>query len=188
MIDIQPDSPVPVQEQITGQIMAQVASGALPPGARLAEYRAFAEQHLTHPQVVARAYAELEWEGVLVKGPTGVMEVTSDAAVVCRIRRQYTARQLLRQAVADAVAAGLGEGDIRQAVDQALAALGAGLPTPPPALGAGLPTPSHESSAKATHASDHRDSQAIQILPRQGGRGSPEPEGPPGGHIRPPRR
>src|SRR5215475_3729880 len=62
MIDIQHDSPVPIHEQITSQLMAHVAAGTLAAGARLADHRAFAQQLLTNPQATARAYAELEWE------------------------------------------------------------------------------------------------------------------------------
>ena len=66
MIDIQHDSPVAIHEQIIGQIMAHVASSTLKPGMRLREYRSFAQEMLTNPQVVARAYGDLEWLGVAV--------------------------------------------------------------------------------------------------------------------------
>ena len=85
MIDIQHDSPVPIHEQIAGQIRAHISSGALKPGAKLAEYRACAQELLTNPQAVARAYGDLEWEGALRKGPAGVMEVTAGAAAICRV-------------------------------------------------------------------------------------------------------
>jgi GntR family transcriptional regulator len=181
MIDIQPDSPVPVHEQITSQIIAQVASGALPAGAGFPEYRAFAQQLVTNPQVVARAYDDLEWEGVLTKGPAGRMEVTSDAAVICRIRQQHTARQRLCQAVRDGLAAGLDEAAIRKAVDQELADVAA-----PPARP--LSPGEVPEVLKEPHESGHRDSQGIQVLSRQKGRGPSQPDRPGGGHIRPARR
>ena len=70
------------------RIVAEVAAGALKAGARLAEYRAFAQQLLTNPQAVARAYADLEWEGVLKKHPSGGMEVAPGADRICRLRLQ----------------------------------------------------------------------------------------------------
>src|SRR4051795_13596780 len=100
MIDIQHDSPIPIHEQITGQLRAHIASGALKPGARLAEYRAYAQQLLTNPQVIARAYDELEEEGVLEADAAGNMEVTVGAVGICRHRLQEIACQHLRQAVA----------------------------------------------------------------------------------------
>ena len=52
MFDIQHDSPVPIHEQLTGQIRAHVASGALAAGALLGEYRAFAQELLTKTAVL----------------------------------------------------------------------------------------------------------------------------------------
>jgi GntR family transcriptional regulator len=178
MIDIQPDSPVPVHEQIATQIVAHVASGALKPGAALPEYRAFAQQLLTNPQGVAKAYADLEWEGVLRPSPAG-MEITSDAAVICRIQQQHTARQRIRHAVRDGLACGLAEAEVRKAVEQELAAP----PAPPPA-----PSVLPEVAKEPVRVSGHRDSQGIQVLPRQAGRGPAQPERPGGGDIRPARR
>src|SRR5947209_2950067 len=59
MFDIQHDSPVPIHEQITSQLREHIASGALKPGARLPEYRDFAQELLANPQAVARAYSDL---------------------------------------------------------------------------------------------------------------------------------
>ena len=167
MIDIQHDSPVPIHEQITSQILALVASGDLPAGAALADYRTFAQKLLTNPQVVERAYADLEEEGVLRKhahGAAGGMVVVAGADVMCRARIQETARQQVRQAVRHGLAAGLAEAEIRQSVEQALAA-----PPAPPLAGPELLT----SFKKSTHASSHRDSQGIQDLSRQKGGRSP---------------
>src|SRR4051794_34733035 len=122
MFDIRPDSPVPVHEQIAGQVRARVASGALQPGARLAEYRALAQELLTNPQAVARAYRDLEGEGVLRKEPAGGMEVTAGAAVTCRRRLRDAAEKTLREAVAQGLEAGLAEGGGVRAGGQADAA------------------------------------------------------------------
>jgi GntR family transcriptional regulator len=164
MIDLQPDSPVPVHEQITQQVMAAVASGALKPGATLAEYRAFAQQLLTNPQAVARAYADLEWEGVLKKHPSGGMEVAPSADRICRLRLQDAARRDIRQAVRQGLAYGLPQAEIHQAVEQALAA-----PPAPPVSAASLQT----AIKNTPHARRHRDSQNIQNLPPAEGGGQP---------------
>ena len=158
MFDIQHDSPVPIHEQITGQIRAHVASGALKAGTRLAEYRSFAQALLANPQVVARAYDELEREGVLAKSPAGGMEVTAGATVICRVRLQDMGRERIRQAVAQSLALGLAESEIVKAVEQELAA-GRAPPLPPNDLEKAIKKPTHERS--------HRDSQGIQDLSRQ---------------------
>jgi GntR family transcriptional regulator len=164
MFDIQHDSPVPIHEQLTGQIRAHVASGALKAGTRFAEYRAFAQELLTNPQVVARAYADLEWEGVLRKSPTGGMEVTPAGAVICQDRLRETARERIRQAVAHGLAAGLAEADVVKAVDAELAA--ARLPPL-------SPTEVQKAIKKPTHESSHRALQGIQDLSRKNRPGSP---------------
>ena len=162
MIDIQHDSPVPVHEQLMGQLMSLIASGHLQAGTRLADYRAFAQQLLTNPQAVTRCYAELKEDGVLKKHPSGGMEVVAGAEFICRRRLQDTVRQRLRQAVRQGLECGLTEGEIRQAIEETLAA-----PPPPPLAPAELTT----SIKKRAHATSHRDSQGIQDLSRQKGFG-----------------
>jgi GntR family transcriptional regulator len=164
MIDLQPDSPVPVHDQLTQQILAAVASGSLKAGAVLAEYRAFARQLLTNPQAVARAYADLEWQGVLGKHPSGGMEVTAGAERICRLRLQDTAREGICQAVRQGLAFGLTQAEIARAVEQTLAA-----PPARPLSPAELQT----AFKKTAHASRHRDSPNIQVLPPEEGGGQP---------------
>jgi GntR family transcriptional regulator len=164
MFDIQHDSPVPIHEQLTGQIRSHVASGALKAGARLAEYRAFAQELLANPMVVARAYADLQAEGVLRKAPSGGMVVTAGADVICRQRLRDLARERIRQAVAHGVGAGLDDADVSAAVAQELAAARA------QPLGADAAA---QAIKKSTHETSHRDSQAIQDLSRQDRPGSP---------------
>jgi GntR family transcriptional regulator len=164
MIHVQPDSPVPVHEQITSQIMAAVASGALKAGATFPEYRAFAQELLTNPQVVARAYGDLEWEGVLRKHASGGMEVVAGADVICRVRLQDVARKHIGEAVRQAVAYGLPEAEIQKAVQQALT-----VPAAKPLAAAELQT----AIKKTPHVSRHRDSQDIKAISPPEGRGSP---------------
>src|SRR5262245_22902937 len=174
MIDIQRDSPVAIHEQIASQLMAHIASGALPAGTTLTEYRAFAKELLTNPQVVARAYADLEWEGVLKKAAGGSLEVTSGAATICRIRLQDRARQRLREAVSQARGWGLAETEIHKAVAQALAAQAQPLSQ----------ADVLQAITTASHASSHRSPQGIQVLSGQEGGGPAEPERPAGGDLR----
>lgn len=163
MIDIQHDSPVPIHEQIIGQIMAHVASSTLKPGTRLREYRSFAQELLTNPQVVARAYGDLEWLGVLRKSGDGVFEVAPNAEYVCRMRLQELARKAIRDGVAKGLACGLTEADIQEAVRKELSAAKA-----PPLPAAEL----SQAIQKSTHERRNRDSQGIQDLSRQTGPGS----------------
>jgi GntR family transcriptional regulator len=57
---------VPIYLQIASQIKYLVASGSLLPGDQLPSVRKLAEDLVINPNTVARAYRELENEGVLV--------------------------------------------------------------------------------------------------------------------------
>ncbi|WP_205473938.1 GntR family transcriptional regulator [Nocardioides sp. SYSU D00038] len=68
-MDVRPldtGSPVPPFEQLRTQLAARAASGDLPAGTRLPTVRALAAELRIAANTVARAYRELEAEGVLV--------------------------------------------------------------------------------------------------------------------------
>lgn len=65
MLVIDPSLPTPPFEQIKAQIVAQRASGELPPGHRLPPVRTLAAELGLAPNTVARAYRELERDGVI---------------------------------------------------------------------------------------------------------------------------
>jgi GntR family transcriptional regulator len=58
---------VPIYWQIANQIKHLVASGRLAPGDEIPPIRVLAQQLLVNPNTVARAYLELEREGVVHK-------------------------------------------------------------------------------------------------------------------------
>ena len=57
---------VPIYLQISNQVKYLVASGRLSPGEQLPPVRTLAEDLVINPNTVARAYRELEREGILV--------------------------------------------------------------------------------------------------------------------------
>ena len=64
-IQISSSDGVPIYQQILNQIKYLAASGRLAPGDQLPSVRRLAEQLLVNPNTVARAYRELESEGVV---------------------------------------------------------------------------------------------------------------------------
>ena len=64
-LHITPSDGVPIYQQIVNQVKYLVASGRAQPGERLLPVRKLAEQLLVNPNTVARAYRELEGEGVI---------------------------------------------------------------------------------------------------------------------------
>src|SRR5438270_12942923 len=87
-LHIQPDSPVPIYEQIVAQVTFQIASGALEAGSMIPSVRELAQQLLINPNTVARAFQELEKRGVLAAKRGRGMEVTPEARTACRDERQ----------------------------------------------------------------------------------------------------
>ena len=62
---IHPDSGIPIYVQLMQQVMHAVETGALRPGEQLPAIRTVAEDTVTNPNTVAKAYRELEHEGVI---------------------------------------------------------------------------------------------------------------------------
>jgi GntR family transcriptional regulator len=64
-VDIDTDSSVPPFEQLRSQVARQVADGTMPAGTRLATVRQLAADLGLAANTVARAYRELEADGVI---------------------------------------------------------------------------------------------------------------------------
>ena len=76
-----PDDTEPPFEQLRRQVASRAASGDLAPGTRLPTVRALAAQLGVAPGTVARAYKELEADGVVVtEGRRGTSIATTPAA------------------------------------------------------------------------------------------------------------
>jgi GntR family transcriptional regulator len=66
-IHITANDGVPIYLQIVNQVKYLAAAGRLAPGEELPPIRVLAEQLLVNPNTIARAYLELEREGVVAK-------------------------------------------------------------------------------------------------------------------------
>jgi DNA-binding transcriptional regulator YhcF (GntR family) len=78
---------VPIYLQIVNQVKYLVASGRLAPGEELPPIRTLAEQLLINPNTVARAYRELEQEGVVTKRRTAGTYVSDTTSPLARRER-----------------------------------------------------------------------------------------------------
>ena len=97
-IEVDATSGVPPFEQLRAQVAAQAASGELPAGTRLPTVRGLATELGLAPNTVARAYKELEADGVVATegrrgtfvrsgSPTGTVDADLVAAYVAAARR-----------------------------------------------------------------------------------------------------
>lgn len=117
---IEPDSSIPIYEQIVAQVIFGVAEGTLEVGALIPSVRDLAVRLGVHPNTVARAYQELERRGVVTARRGKGMEVTLDAQRLCRQARQEILRDRLRDVLREAVSSALPMDEIRRLVDEEL--------------------------------------------------------------------
>jgi GntR family transcriptional regulator len=104
---LQPASPIPMYLQIVEQVRNSVAAGLLKPEDELPSVRSLAARHLINPNTVARAYLELEREGLLSKRRGTGTYVSSEAAALGREHRLRLVADLLDKALAAAAEFGL---------------------------------------------------------------------------------
>ena len=115
---VQPDSPVPIYEQIATQIVFGVAAGDPPPGELIPSVRDLAQRLLVNPNTVARAYQDLERLGILETKRGRGMEVTAKAPDLCDVRRREIIRARLRETLRQAASGGLTAEDIHELVEE----------------------------------------------------------------------
>ena len=93
---------VPIYEQIVRQVKFAVAGGLLAPGERVPSVREFVRELVINPNTVARAYRELQAEGILetVRG-TG-LEIAAGAGRLCADERLKLVRARLKEVFREA--------------------------------------------------------------------------------------
>jgi GntR family transcriptional regulator len=118
--------PVPPYEQLRAQIAGLVTAGHLPPGARLPSVRQLAGDLGLAPGTVARAYSELEADGLITTRHRGgtFIAMAADPASEDAARQRALAAAAGRFAAA-ARDLGFGDEAAEAAVRQALARLSA---------------------------------------------------------------
>ena len=78
---------VPIYLQIVQQVKYQVAAGRLGPGEELPPIRVLAGQLVVNPNTIARAYLELERDGVVVKKHGAGTYISDDGSPLARRER-----------------------------------------------------------------------------------------------------
>ena len=108
--------------QIVEQVRQAIAAGTLQPDVELPSVRALAATYLINPNTVARAYLELEREGLLSKRRGAGTYVSAAAAALGERHRVLAVRALLDKAFTAAAEFGFTISQVRALVDQQLAA------------------------------------------------------------------
>lgn len=112
-----------IYDQIVRQIKFAVASGAIRPGELVPSVRELSRDLAVNPNTVARAYRELQADGVLAAVRGTGLEVTAQAAKRCAQARLNLIRERLRSVLQEARNSQLAPADIRALFDEELSRL-----------------------------------------------------------------
>src|ERR1700723_3155852 len=92
----------PIYAQIGDQVKFAVAAGLLRPGELVPSVRELSKQLVVNPNTVARAYRDLQAEGLLESVRGMGLEVAAGAAERCQAARREIVRLRLRRAIEEA--------------------------------------------------------------------------------------
>ena len=120
IVNIDPKSSVAVFQQLMREIKSSIARGICAPDEAIPSVRQMASQALINPNTVAKAYRELEREGVLYTRQGRGVFVSSEAPEICREDSRRALRERLRKVVDESRRAGIDDSALRQAFDDAL--------------------------------------------------------------------
>jgi GntR family transcriptional regulator len=122
-LSIEPSGGVAIYEQIVRQIKCAIAEQTLRPGQLLPSVRALSHQLAVNPTTVARAYFQLQTEGILESLRGRGMIVSDRAAPECRSFRQDLFADRIGMVLGEALHGGLSSEEIRKIVDKKLSQL-----------------------------------------------------------------
>jgi GntR family transcriptional regulator len=120
MFHVRPDSGEPIYQQLIRQVTHAITTGALSPGDRLPTIRQLAAELVVNPNTVARAYRELEREGLVESGPRRGTFVTFDPPKLMARERRARIQPHLEGLIAEARVLGFSDEDLKSLLDGAL--------------------------------------------------------------------
>ncbi|MCD6361544.1 MAG: GntR family transcriptional regulator [Armatimonadetes bacterium] len=106
-IEVDPKSSVPLYSQIKDALRLQVATGVIQPGDQLPRVRELAERLRVNPNTVARAYRDLQSEGLLVARQGSGTFVSDEAAAIGAREQREVLQAMLDEAACTAEGLGL---------------------------------------------------------------------------------
>jgi GntR family transcriptional regulator len=115
-----PASGVPIYLQLMEQVKHGIETGALKPGDQLPGIRPLAEDLVVNPNTVAKAYRELEHEGV-IELRQGAGAFVTAAARQARPEAMRAAQSIIGTAIEKLRHRGVADGEIRRMFEAELA-------------------------------------------------------------------
>ena len=126
---IETNNGIPIYEQICRQVKFAVANESLLVGEHVPSVREMATRAAVNVNTVARAYRELQAEGVLVSIRGTGLAVAADAPEKCRRNRLEMVRERLSYLLREAMQNGVSSDEIHSLVDSEWEALKNEAPT-----------------------------------------------------------
>lgn len=124
LIHINPSTGVPIYSQIEGQVKQTVAAGALRQGDALPSVRKLAADLRINPNTVARAYQNLERDGVISAVPGGGTYVADNSPGLLKSEKIRRLRPHARQVAVEGAQLRLPREEILALVEDELDKLG----------------------------------------------------------------
>src|SRR6188474_2578919 len=121
-----PSSGVPIYLQLMEQVRHAIETGALRPGEQLPSIRPLAEELVVNPNTIAKAYRELEHEGVIELRQGAGAFVSANGPAKRPTDRMRTAQTIVAGAIERLRERGLTDEEVRRLVEAHLAGLGPG--------------------------------------------------------------
>jgi GntR family transcriptional regulator len=123
MFHLRPDSGEPIYQQLVRQVRHAISTGALKPGDRLPTIRQLASEQVVNPNTIARAFKELERQGLVESGPRRGTFVNFDPPRFEDAEREARLKPHLDGLVAEARILGFSHDDLRKMLDETLGRL-----------------------------------------------------------------
>ena len=102
LVDLNSTGDRPIYGQIADRVKFAVAAGVVRSGDLVPSVRELSKQLVVNPNTVARAYRDLQTEGLLESVRGMGLQVAEGAPDLCRTARRDIVRLRLRQAIDDA--------------------------------------------------------------------------------------
>jgi len=118
-LHVDPTSGVPIYLQIVQQIRSAVATGVLEEGEELPSVRELAVELAVNPNTVAKAYRELQRDGVISVARGSGTYVSTTPPSISRAEAAERLRSAARRVAAEAYSLGASRGELIQVVDEA---------------------------------------------------------------------
>ena len=119
---IDPNNGLAIYDQIMRQVKFAVASGALQPGQRVPSLQELSVTLALNPNTVARAYRELQSEGILEMVRGIGLEISPKAVKRCLQDRDALIRERLRSVLIEARQSQLDDAELQEMFDAELTA------------------------------------------------------------------